>query len=93
MLHTAILADGQASASFGQLGRTPLFRLTGFQALGGRFMGIGHRSMARRIFFALGVAVLGHRSPTGHTQGPNQDSHFLAHAIHLEVNNSATSAR
>jgi hypothetical protein len=63
VLHAAILAKRQATASrlqfFGALGR--LF--TGLQAFGRRLVGLGHDAVAGNVFLDFFIAVLSQSRP------------------------------
>ena len=63
VLHAAILAKRQATASRLQLFGALVWLFTGLQAFGRRLVGLGHGAVASNVFLDFFIAVLCHGPP------------------------------
>jgi len=77
VLHAAVLANAQPFTSGLQLSQADLFILAGEQALGHALMRGGHGAVARSIFLALLLGMLGHGGGSGQgTNDPKDTTNF-----------------
>jgi hypothetical protein len=90
VLHTAVLADGQAFASGLQFDQADFFAFAGLQTFGGGLMRGGHGAVAGDVFFGFFLRVLG---PNGRGEQSANDQHGVQqfHGFYLGDNRVWTS--